>query len=95
MPETGPGVTPVTLIAANEEYPFPMAAGVRGFDIQARGDVDVRMAFVEGATKDNYWTIKSGHTYYKDSPMQNKPFTLYLRSATAGTVVELLLWGDK
>ena len=88
------GVTPtlynVTLTNADTEYSQALAS-CKGIEFQARTAVDIRFAFVTGKVATPtapYMTLKSGQWYYFDG----SPTTLYLASATAGTVVEIILW---
>lgn len=95
-----PTVTPtaynVTLTVADTEYSQALPANCRGFEFQARTEATVRYAFVTGkvATPTAPWlTLKAGDYYF--SPPLNQaasPSTLYVGSATAGTIVEILAW---
>ena len=86
----------VTLTVADTEYSQALPANCRGFEFQARTEATVRYAFVTGkvATPTAPWlTLKAGDYYY--SPPLNQaasPSTLYIGSATAGTIVEILAW---
>ena len=80
----------VTLTNADTEYSQALAS-CKGIEFQARTAVDIRFAFVTGKVATPtapYMTLKSGQWYYFDG----SPTTLYLASATAGTVVEIILW---
>jgi hypothetical protein len=86
----------VTLTLANTEYSQALPANCKGFEFQARTEVDVRFAFVTGKVAGPtapYNTLKAGD-YYFSGPINQEatPSTLYLASATAGTVVELIVW---
>jgi hypothetical protein len=88
------GVTPTlynaTLTLANTEYSQALAA-CKGIEFQARTAVDIRFAFVTGKVATPtapYMTLKAGQWYIFDG----SPTTLYLASATAGTVVEIIVW---
>lgn len=86
----------VTLTNANTEYSQALPANCRAFEFQAQTDVAIRYAFVTGkvaAPTAPYMTLKAGHYYF--SPPLNQgvsPSTLYLASATAGTIVCILAW---
>lgn len=91
-----PTVYNITLAVANTEYSQVMPADCTGFEFQARTDAVVRFAFVTGKVATPtppYMTLGSGGNFF--SPMINQvgtPSTIYLASATAGTVVEIIAW---
>jgi len=91
-----PTVYNVTLTNANTEYSQAMVANCRRFEFHARTDVVIRFAFVTGkvaAPAAPWMTLKSGVAY--DSGMISQgaaPSTIYLASATAGTIVEIISW---
>jgi hypothetical protein len=81
------------LTNANQFYPYVVPAGVRSFDFQARQARDIQI--VAGLNNTQYFTLKSGNTYYVDERKITKGFTLHFRDpSNAGTVVEFLLWRD-
>ena len=94
-----PGVpTPynVTLTLANTEYSQALPANCRGFEFQARTEAEIRFAFTTGRVAGPvapYLTLKAGD-YYFSGPIaqEDVPSTIYLASAVAGTVVELIAW---
>jgi hypothetical protein len=86
----------LTLTDADTEYSQALPANCRGFEFQARTEAAVRFAFVTGKVAGPtapYMTLKAGD-YYSSPPLNQgaSPSTLYLASATAGTVVEILAW---
>lgn len=90
----GTGGTPTvyntTLTNADTEYSQALAS-CKGIEFQARTSVDIRFAFVTGKVATPtapYMTLKAGQWYYFDG----SPTTLFLASATAGTIVEIILW---
>ena len=96
VPTATPTAYNVTLTNANTEYSQAMPANCRGFEFQARTEATVSYAFVTGkvATPTAPWlTLKAGD-YYASPPLNQAaaPSTLYLGSATAGTIVEILAW---
>ena len=85
-----PMVYNVTLTDANTEYSQVLAA-CKGIEFQARTAADIRFAFVTGKVATPtapYMTLKSGQWYYFDG----SPTTLFLASATAGVIVEIIMW---
>ena len=91
-----PTVYNVTLTSANTEYSQAMSASCRGFEFQCRTENDIRFAFVTGKVATPtapYMTLKAGDYYYSWPLDQGaSPSTLYLASATAGLVVEIVTW---
>lgn len=86
----------VTLTSADTEYSQAMPDDCRGFEFQCRTEHDVRYAFVAGKVAGPtapYLTLKAGDYYYSPPIFQDgTPSTLYLASATAGVIVEILAW---
>ena len=82
-----PAVSIVTLTLANTEYNAAIAKG--RLEFRARTEVAVRFAFVTvkvAASTDPYATLKAGEAFSNDVDT----CTLYLASASAGTVVEVI-----
>ena len=85
-----------TLTSADTEYSQALPTNCRGFEFQSRTEADVRFAFATGKVATPtapYMTLKAGD-YYVSFPLSqgSSPETLYLASATAGVVVEILAW---
>ena len=91
-----PTVYNVTLTNANTEYSQAMVANCRRFEFQARTEATIRFAFVTGKVATPtvpYMTLKAGDSYESGPVNQGAaPSTLYIGSATAGTVVEIISW---
>lgn len=91
-----PTVYSVTLTAANTEYSQALPANCRGFEFLTRTAFDTRFAFMTGkvaAPTEPYMTLKSGSSYSSYPIAQGaSPGTIYLASATAGVVIEILAW---
>ena len=91
-----PTVYNVTLTVASTEYSQALLSHCRYFEFQCRTEADVRFAFETGKVATPtapYLTLKAGDYYY--SPVVSMgalPSTLYLASATAGVVVEIIAW---
>jgi hypothetical protein len=84
----------VTLTLANTEYSQALPANTRKIAFRARTTVECRYAFVTGkvaAPTEPYSTLKAGAEYTADG-INLTSKTLYLASATAGTVVEIEVW---
>lgn len=89
----------VTLTSADTEYNLALPAGVKEISFQARTSAAVRFAWETGKVATptaNYATCAAGAAYteYFDIARTGSPDsqTLYLASATAGTVVEVAIW---
>ena len=95
-----PAIYNVTLTNANTEYSQALPATVRAFALQPRTAVDVRLAYVTGKVATPtapFWTMTAGGGFGVDDVNVNAalgegPITLYLASASAGTVVEIQAW---
>jgi len=82
-----PTVSIVTLTLANTEYNAAIAKG--RLEFRARTEVAVRFAFATGkvaSSTDPYATLRAGEAFSNDVDA----CTLYLASASAGTVVEVI-----
>lgn len=95
-PTATPTVYNVTLALADTEYNQVMPASCRRFEFQCRTSAAVQFAFVTGkvaAPTAPYMTLKSADAY-DSGPINQEasPSTLYLASATAGVVVEIIAW---
>jgi len=89
-----PTVFNVTLTNADTEYSQTLPANVRSFSMQARQSADVRWAHETGKVATPvapYVTMKSGGNV-SVGELDPALLTLYLASATAGTVVEIVVW---
>lgn len=87
----------VTLTSANTEYSQVLPADCRRWSMQCRTAYDVRFAFVTGKVAGStapFLTMKSGGNF-DDQPLPGESVgtqTVYLASAQAGVVVEILCW---
>lgn len=89
-----PTLYAVTLTSADTEYSQALPAGLRALSFKARTSVAIRWAFATGKVAtptDPYETLAAGQTYFKEN-LVGAAVTLYLASATAGTVVEVEVW---
>ena len=86
----------VTLTTADHEYSQALPANARFFEFQCRTEHDVRFAFAADKVATPtapYHTLKAGDYYYSPQIAQGaSPSTLYLASATAGVIVEIIAW---
>lgn len=89
-----PTLYSITLTTADTEYSQALPAGLRALSFKARTNVAIRWAFATGKVAtptDPYETLQAGQTYFKEN-LVSAAVTLYLASATAGTVVEVEVW---
>ena len=83
----------VTLTNANREYSQELPPNVRSLAIQPRTAVDVRVAFVTGKVATPtapYLTLKSGQPLAMHELQLPDGATVYVGTASAGTVVEIV-----
>jgi hypothetical protein len=89
-----PSVYNVTLTSANTEYSQLLPNRTRRFTIQTRTAYDSRLAFVTGKVATPtapYWTIKAGSSFIEEN-VKCENTTVYLASAQAGVIVEIICW---
>ena len=79
----------VTLTPANTWIDFNFPEWVESWMMQARTDVSVDWRF--GGRSTRLLTLKAGYVHVEDT----SPRKVWLRSATAGVVVELEIWGRR
>ena len=91
-----PAMYNIILTTADTEYNQALPANCRFFEFQCLTSFDIRFAFVTdkvATPASPYMTLKSGSYYYSPQIYQgNTPLTLYLASAQAGVVIQLLAW---
>lgn len=94
-----PTINNLTLTDANSEYSQVLPSFTSGFTVFARpaadgAIADLRLAFVSGGTGTTFVTIPGGSRFTPLPTPLSFPGarTIYLRSPTAGTVVEILSW---
>ena len=80
-----------TLTDANTEYSQALPANTTRFTLQARTSVDVKLCFTALASGTTYVTIKAGSSYSEEG-LDLASTTLYMQSASAGIVVEVVAW---
>lgn len=92
-----PTIKRVTLTNANTEYSYSLPTGTKSFSMEATTSAAVRYAFMTGLVAGptgEYMTMKSDGAY--NSPENGSDAvgekTVYLASATAGTVVNIISW---
>lgn len=86
---------PIT--AANEVHTFTFPNRVSGYQIQARTNIDILLAWIQGQIEAGvYLTVKSGDVYVHDTAEGAaiiEPNTIiYFSCATVGTIIEIEVW---
>ena len=83
-----------TLTSAATEYSQALPVRATSFTIQCRTAFDMTIAFAVGDADTTYMTIKSGASYTEnnlDIP-EGAAITIYMESAEAGVVAEIMAW---
>ena len=80
-----------TLTLANTEYSQALPTNTKRFTLQARTSVDVKLAFTAEASGTTYVTVKAGASYSEEG-LDSSSKTVYMQTASAGTVIELIAW---
>jgi hypothetical protein len=80
-----------TLTSANTEYSQALPGGCKKIMVQCRTAYDVKITYTALASGTTYYTLKSG-TWYWDDFVDGTAKTLYMQSAQAGVVVEVMVW---
>lgn len=92
----GPLIQNITLTVADTEYPCTLQDGSSNENPSLKkvmfraedGTVIVLYAFVSGGP---YFTLKAGEVYWQDN-LDSYAITLYLKSTTAGAVIDVETW---
>lgn len=92
-----PRIFNVPITAAGEAHTFTFPNRVCGYQIQARTNIDILLAWRQGQIEAGiYLTLKGGDVYVHDTSEGAaiiEPNTLiYFACATVGTVVEIEVW---
>jgi len=73
-------ITAVAMPTKNTEYPYTFPAGTKRYKIQGRGEGVIKLAFVEGESGTNYWTIFPGSQYEDFNLNDAGSFNIYVQS---------------
>jgi hypothetical protein len=88
-----PTVANVTLTLAGTEYTYTIPPRATAITIQSRTAADFKVSGTSGESGTTYFTVKAGTTYYETS-VDNYGGKLYLQSANAGQVIEIIYWAN-
>jgi len=83
------------VLVADTETAVDLGSQIKAFQIQARDNTVIRLAFDPGQTVDNgpYWTIKAGAKWPVESwplPLAGSNRVIYLRAVGAGATAEIV-----
>jgi hypothetical protein len=85
-----PVIQNIVLPIAEIETKIPLDRGCKKLLLQVREGGDLKIAFKEGESATNYFTLRGFNTYYEDLIVG--PFSLYIQSETDNTIVEIVTW---
>ena len=85
-----PTVQNIVLPLKNVEYIIQVGAPVKKIMIQIREFKELLVAFKPNESGSNFFTIKSGCTYYEDNVQG--PFTVAIQAVEDNTTIEYVTW---
>ena len=91
---TAAAIYNLTVVAGDTEYSQALPANTRRFSLQCLTDYDMRFAFATGKVATPtapYALVRAGMNYYEEE-VNLSSVTLYVASATAGVVAEIIAW---
>ena len=91
---TTPVIYNLTVVAGDTEYSQALPDNTSRFSLQCLTDYDMRFAFVAGKVAvptAPYALVRAGMNYYEDN-IDISSVTLYVASATAGVIAEIIAW---
>ena len=88
VPATSQRMTNLSMVTANTEYSHALLSDVKILQIRARGDSNIKMAFVSGESGTKYFTMPKNSSYeLKDIKFSSS--TLYVQADKANEVLEI------
>ena len=91
---TTPVIYNLVVVAGDTEYSQALPTNTSRFSLQCLTDYDMRFAFVAGKVAvptAPYALVRAGMNYYEDN-VDISSVTLYVASATAGVIAEIIAW---
>ncbi len=85
-----PTIENIVLPFKNTEYVISIQKHVKKIMIQVREFKELYISFTEGMSGSNYFTLKSGCTYYEDNVQG--PFTVVMQGTEDNTTIEFVTW---
>jgi hypothetical protein len=88
---TSPAIYNLAMPLANTEYSQVISSGTKQLLVRMRSTARAKLAFISGDSSVLYITIEAGAVYF-DNQLDLSGTTIYLQSAAAGQVAEILEW---
>ena len=86
-----PTIKNTTMTSADTEYSYTFPFGTQRFSIKLRAlNAQLKIAFVEGESGTNYFTVGYGDKREVDAKVGGA--TIYFQSPTASQVAEITTW---
>ncbi len=85
-----PTVQNIVLVTKNTEFLINVSAPVKKIMIQVREFKEIQIAFKPTESGTNYFTLKSGCTYYEDNV--HGPFVITIQAIEDNTTIEYVTW---
>jgi hypothetical protein len=86
-----PAIVNFPLENANEEYELTLPANTKRFIMKPR-DCNLKMAFVQGTSGSTYFTLPKGSYWSENAIADGVTVKIYLQTARAHSLVEVILW---
>jgi hypothetical protein len=86
-----PTIANVITISANTEYSYAFPSNTKKFELRARGNAKLQLAFILGQSGTIFKTIFPGSTY-EERGTNLIATTVYFQSTKAGETVEIISW---
>ncbi len=85
-----PTVHNILIPLKNAETLIEVTAPVKKIMLQVREFKEIRIAFIPNESGTNYFTVKSGCTYYEDNVQG--PFIMAVQAIEDNTTIEYVAW---
>jgi len=82
----------VTLALADTEYSQALPSFTKRFSLQCRTATDIKLAFSEGQSGTNYYTVKANTECDSGELFLTEARTLYMQAPVGGVVAEIICW---
>lgn len=87
---TTPNIQNITIAVANVEQSYVLPVNTKTYNLKARGNSRIRLAYTAGQSGTNFVTIPPGNEYNVDG--LNSSLTIYFQANNALEVIELESW---
>lgn len=94
LAETSPATTTVTITNSSLDYSWTPPPKTASFTMKSRTAADFKISSASGvaAGGTNYVTVPSGSSYYENAIWATGNSPIYLSSANAGQIIEIVYW---